>query len=457
MIPRSRSLLFRIVVAVVAAFGVVFFVLGSVSVYLTLDSATGQLPRQIRQVTDVLAKQLADIDRREEIARIGALLDALQRENEPRGRLSWTVILDENDRLAYAPEGTPALDWTRIPDGPATLPVGEVRFNLYAQAARPWRIVFVDNADARKADVVGQIAKYLLAFLAIALLLVLLPVWLAARSGLAPLRRLSEAVATRRMDDLTPVVMPESHCELEPLVNALNALMATLSQGIQREKSFVHDAAHELRTPLAVISTQAHLLANADSASARSQAEQQLLAAVQRASHRVHQLLRLAQLDARAPVKHEAFDLMELVRDCVADFAMRPEHARADLGVTGPDQLSCHADRSALQSILENLLDNALRYGGPQVKVDIDVATTGSSIQLQVVDNGPGISESMCTRVFERFYRGDSQGQPGSGLGLAIVDGAVKALNGDLRLEAGDNERGCRFVITLPMASPCHA
>lgn len=455
MTPHPRSLLLRIVAAVVAAFGAVFFVLGGIIVYLTLDSAAGELPRQIRQVTEVLGTQLAQVNRREEIARIGALLDALQRENEPRGRLSWTVILDEAGSIAYAPEGRPDLDWARIPDGATSLVVGDARYNLFAQPARPWRILFIDNANARRADVVRQVAKYLLIFLAIALLLVLVLVWLAARSGLTPLRRLSEAVSARRMDDLTPIVLPQTHRELEPLVNALNALMSTLAQGIEREKSFVHDAAHELRTPLAVISTQAHLLANADNTLARSQAEQQLLAAVQRASHRVHQLLRLAQLDARTPGKHESLDVMELVRDCVADFAVRPEHLRADLGVSGPDQLLCTVDRSAIQSIIENLLDNALRYGGPQVKVDIEMATVDSTIRLQVTDNGPGIPEALYSRVFERFYRGESHGQPGSGLGLAIVAEAVRALNGNIQLGVGENNRGCRFVITLPILSPC--
>lgn len=455
MRPRPPSLLTRIVLAVVAAFALVFFVLGGIIVYLTLDSAAGQLPRQIRQVTDVLGKQLASVEQEQEIARIGTLLDALQRENEPRGRLSWTAIVGPAGRLVYAPEGVPDLDWSQLPDGTTQWQHGESRLNLFAQAAGPWRIVFIDRADARQADVVRQIGKYLLIFLAIALLLVLPPVWLATRSGLTPLRRLSEAVGTRRIDDLTPISLPAIHRELEPLVNALNGLMSTLAQGVEREKSFVHDAAHELRTPLAVISTQAHLLASADTPQARAQAEQQLLAAVQRASHLVHQLLRLAQLDAGSAAKHETFDLMALVRDCVADFAVRPEYARADLGVSGPDTLACQADRNALQSIVENLLDNALRYGGPLVRVDIDVGIVGSEIRLLVADNGPGIPEAQRPHVFERFHRGDNQGQSGSGLGLAIVAQAAKAVHGEIALAAGENHRGCRFTLTLRSGQAC--
>lgn len=449
---RSHSLLKRIVLAVVAAFAVVFFVLGGIIAYLTLHSTAGQLPRQIRQVTRVLADQLANVTHPDEIRRIGALLDSLQRENEPRGRLSWTVILDGRGHPAYAPAGTPTLDWQSVPDGTSSIEVNGTELNLFVQDAKPWRIVFIDNARARQADVVGQIAKYLLIFLAIALLLVLLPIWLATRSGLTPLRRLSEAVSARRLDDLTPVALPESYRELDPLVNALNTLMVTLAQGIEREKSFVHDAAHELRTPLAVISTQAHLLANAEDAATRLQAEQQLLSAVQRASHLVHQLLRLAQLDANEHNRMASFDVMELVRDCVADLAVRPEYTKADLGLNGPDQLPCTADRSALQSILENLLDNALRYGGARVKIDIDVSCVGQSIQLLVVDDGPGIPEPMRRHVFERFYRGANNGQPGSGLGLAIVAEAVKSMNGSIRLDATHEERGCRFLITLPIA-----
>jgi len=451
---RSRSLLLRMVLTLVAAFAAVFFVIGGIVAYLTLDSASGQLPRQIRQVTQVLALQLAKVDRPDDIARLGDLLDALQRENEPRGRLSWTVILDQAGRPVYAPPELPAINLASIADGAARVELGGNAFNVFAQDAKPWRIIFIDNANARRADVMRQIATYLFIFVVISLVLVLAPIWLATRSSLTPLRRLSEAVKARRMDDLTPVTLPETYRELDPLVRALNELMATLAQGIRREKSFVHDAAHEMRTPLAVITTQAHLLANAESGESHAQAEQQLLAAIQRASHLVHQLLRLAQLDARERRKHDEFDIMDLVRNCVADFAVRPEYARADLGVSGPDQLVGTTDRHAFQSVLENLLDNALRYGGPLVKVDIDVAVNGQSIQLQVTDNGPGISETMRAKVFERFTRGNNDGKPGSGLGLAIVAEAIKAMNGSIQLDAAHVERGCRFLITLPATIP---
>lgn len=448
----TRSLLTRIVLSLVAAFVGVFFVLGAIITYLTLDSTAGQLPRQIRQVTQVLGEHFSQIEQPEEMVRVGALLDALQRENEPRGRLSWTVILDRQCHLVYAPPGAPDVDWQTLKEGMNRRAVHGTTFNLFAQTAPPWRIVFVDDGQARQADVILQIAKYLLVFLAVALILVLAPIWFATRSGLSPLRQLSEAVGSRRAEDLRPIDVPASYQELDPLITALNVLMATLAQAIEREKTFVQAAAHELRTPLAVITTQAHLLAHADDSETRSIAERQLLAAVKRASHLVHQLLRLAQLDASQHDKTEAVDVMALARDCLADFATRPEYSQADLGLVGPDALPCHTDRAALQSIIENLLDNALRYGGDKVKVDLEVQDKRPAVQIRVIDNGPGIPESMRTRVFERFYRANTQGQPGSGLGLSIVAEAVRSMHGTIELNAGPEGHGCCFEISLPMA-----
>lgn len=123
-------------------------------------------------------------------------------------------------------------------------------------------------------DVAKVIGSQLNVRMLIALPCILLPLWLAVRSGLRPLSRLSSTIAARREDDLAPLDISAPHAELSPLVQALDGLMRRVRARLARERAFVHDAAHELRTPLAVISAQAAVLAKADNRQAHDAAEQ---------------------------------------------------------------------------------------------------------------------------------------------------------------------------------------
>ena len=122
-------------------------------------------------------------------------------------------------------------------------------------------------------------------------------VWLAIARALEPLRQLSSGIAARGSDDLTAIDVDPKFDELRPLVSALNSLLLQLRSKVSREHAFVQDAAHELRTPLAVISAQAHVLGMADSVAERRDAESQMDQAIARAAHLIHQLLDLAKFD----------------------------------------------------------------------------------------------------------------------------------------------------------------
>jgi signal transduction histidine kinase len=204
---------------------------------------------------------------------------------------------------------------------------------------------------------------------------------------------------------------------------------ARAADPIRRENAFVHDAAHELRTPLAVIATQAHLLAGAQGDD-RALALRRLEDSITRASHLAHQLLRLANADAVARAERVPVDLMDLLRDAMATLAERAHRQRTAVSIDGPDSASLRADPHALRSIVDTLLDNALRYGGP-----------GGAVALR-------------ERAFERFWRGASGTQPGSGLGLAIVREAVRVLGGSVRLDAGEDGVGCVAVVAWPVDPP---
>src|SRR3979411_3069084 len=147
---------------------------------------------------------------------------------------------------------------------------------------------------------------------------VLLPVLLAVLQGLRPLPRFSDKLAARGPDDMSPIGLIPKHAELKPLAVALDDLLAKLRRKIEAEQAFVANAAHELRTPLAVVTAQAYVLAKATKAEERDEAQRDMEGATSRASHLIHQLLLLGSMDMQRPAKCTTLDLAQLVRQTIA-------------------------------------------------------------------------------------------------------------------------------------------
>jgi two-component system, OmpR family, sensor histidine kinase QseC len=322
----------------------------------------------------------------------------------------------------------------------------------------PWRLTLAEPRIA-DATVLGLIAAELIGSLLLAFPLVLLPLWLAVRSGMQPLSRLTEQLAGRDSQDLSPLGFTPRHDELRLLVIAFDGLLARLRTQQQRERAFVQDAAHELRTPMAVVATQAHLLAHAAGDIERREAAAALDAAVQRSAHLSRQLLTLAMLDEGQPAAPEALDLAALVQQALARQASRALAQGLELSLDAPAVLPSSVDRAAFESVLHNLVENALRYvpcNGPGQKIggrhiDVTLSAAPGRITLRVADDGPGIPPDQREAVFERFWRGAAgQDIAGSGLGLAIVRRATARLGGAAHIEDGLDGRGCAFVVSLP-------
>jgi two-component system sensor histidine kinase QseC len=293
-------------------------------------------------------------------------------------------------------------------------------------------------------------ASSLLEYLLLALPIVLLPVWWSVRSGLRPLEQFARALKGRRQGDLAPVAYPVRHRELEPLNDALEDLLAQLRQKLDRERVFVQDAAHEIRTPLAVVGAQAHVLAHASGAPEREQALALLEQAIARASHVAQQLLMLATLDGDARELPRQVDLAQAVRALMAQMAPLALERRMELSLEAPDQLWRTVDEPAFASIVGNLLDNATRYARDGGSVVVSLGAEGAGVTLLVRDDGPGIPEPERARVFERFHRVPGNERPGSGLGLAIVKQAATRMGGEVRVTDGLAGRGVGFLLVLP-------
>jgi two-component system, OmpR family, sensor histidine kinase QseC len=435
---RAPSLTARVAATVVLAFVGVFVVLFVVLWQEALGRESGDVDSSLLMVAGSVARTLDRTDS-DESARTAVLLFAeqpppqLAQDEPPLHLLAQRV----GGGALHAADAVQRVDLRSAPNGLSTQTHGSGEWRVYAATGQRWKVAVVDDGPARSRWIGWQLFIDLAKYLALALPIVLLPVWWMARATLKPLTSLSDAVAARAPLDTAPLPVTKRWRELLPLQEALNRLFERMAAGVAREKAFVHDAAHELRTPLAVISAQAHVLAASEGA-ARVQAQERLQAAVSRASHLTQQLLQLAQADAAARGgQREPVDLMNLARDAMSLLAERASAQGTEFELQGLDQAPLHSDPRALRSIIDNLLDNALRYGGAGGTVTVRVRPQGLTLELSVSDQGPGIPRGHQEQVFERFWRGAGNGQPGTGLGLAIVREAARSLGGDAKVTAG--------------------
>jgi two-component system OmpR family sensor kinase len=300
----------------------------------------------------------------------------------------------------------------------------------------------------------AELALTTLAPFALLLPVLALLIWLAVGQALKPLERLTGLVKARRVNALEPLpdaALPE---EVQPLVGALNELLARLNAALGRERAFMADAAHELRTPLTALHLQMDRLARASGEAERGAAMERLSEGVQRAIRLVEQMLALAREEPRTPPQRVPVALEPLARECVAELVPLADARHIDLGLSAARPLTVSGDREALRTLLRNLVDNAVRYTQEGGRVDVSVEEGGSAAaprgQLAVGDSGPGIPPEERARVFDRFYRRAGTAPPGSGLGLAIVKAIADAHGATLTLTEGLDGRGLRVIVSFP-------
>jgi len=297
-------------------------------------------------------------------------------------------------------------------------------------------------------------ARMLLVPFATNLLLLMLAAWMIVTSGLRPLRDVAALIAARSDADLSP--LPDSaYRELSPLIKALNGLMARLGARIEREHEVLVDAAHELKTPLAAIELNAHLVisrAEGGNPAGSRDAGMRLQDAVQRATHNVHQMLAFERLRADATAAPPiALDLLGFLRDrlaIAAGLAMQRE-IEIELRDSALQGQSCTlmAHRESFAAMLDNLVGNAIKYSPDGGVVTVALARMGSGLRLTIGDQGPGIDPALRTKVFERFYRVPGQEQSGSGLGLAIARRAALRCGATIRLDSGADGAGLMVTV----------
>jgi signal transduction histidine kinase len=361
-------------------------------------------------------------------------------------------VCDRQGRLLFRSAAAPETPFTL--DGPG--------FHLVARNGERWRVLVATSADGglralaaeslslRKRIIWREILRFPTALLVV-FGFVALFTWLGARVALRPLFGLARVVAARAPDELQPLEGHGGLVETRPLVQALNGLLARVRALLDGQRQFLADAAHELRTPLAVIGTQAHILANAGDGVARSAAAQELQQGIERGGRLVSQLLAVARLDAAEPgLRPGPLDLAALIQGRVASLVAPALAKRLDLGYEGPERLPWRGDEAILASAVENVLGNAVKFTPPGGRITARLERRDGVAVLEVADTGPGIPPPLREAAFQRFTRLPGHQEPGSGLGLAIVRRAVELHGGAVALASPERGPGLVVRFTLP-------
>ena len=344
-------------------------------------------------------------------------------------------------------------------DGPTLQPLGFHQTQWQEQTWRTYTVkgngrlvqvaVSIQDRDSAFYDLLpGMLVPTVLLVIMLALM-----IHEAVKRALRPLDSLRQQIGLRAVSELHALDTVDLPVEVAPLALTLNRLLTQLDQLLTSQRQFLADAAHELNTPLAAVKLQAQLVRRAPGGE-RTASLDELDTGIERAIHLTAQLLQLARAepDAQA-LEHSMVHWHESVREAVIQLSALAEQKGIDLGLLQCQPADVRGDASALRAMLDNLIDNGLRYSPTGARVDVELTLVDGYARLTVSDNGPGVPTDQRERALQRFVRLNSGDSTGSGLGLAIAQSIVAAHAGQMALQDTPGG-GLTVVVLLPVASP---
>ncbi|HUX63066.1 sensor histidine kinase [Sulfuricella sp.] len=277
-------------------------------------------------------------------------------------------------------------------------------------------------------------------------------VWFGVKRGLAPIERLRKEIAARSQHDLRPVQGENAPTEVQPMIEALNALLQKLDTALGAQQRFISDAAHQLRTPLAALQTQVDLALHQKNDGDLRLTLQHLFAATERTVHLANQLLTLARAEpaGHLPGEMQPVDLSQIAQECAEEWVPRALAKNIDLGFE-LESARIIGIPLLIRELLANLLDNAIRYTPAGGNITVRAMVQGNASVLEVEDNGPGIPASDADAVFERFYRIKGSPGDGCGLGLAIVREIARTHNATVEPKTPPTGQGTLMRVIFPV------
>ena len=415
---------------------------GGISYWFAREDASELLDHQLRLVAESINK--------------GSQLPAMQvqladeSEDEQESDFVIQVWYEKNPVRSSRPD-------FNLPRGETS---GYSDVSIHGEKWRAYTIVYPDRTvQTSQSDEVRRESAADATLHALLPVVVLIPLsWILVIIGvsriLKPLAVVTKAATQRDAASLAPLptdCIPE---EVAPLINEINGLLSRIGETIESQRHFLLDAAHELRTPLTALQFQIENLSQSQSQDDLEERIAELKSGIQRASHLVGQLLRMARYEAEKITIRTDVDLAELVKNCISDFIPIAEKRSIDLGMTHYESAHIWANSDDLRILFHNLLDNAIRYTPERGQIDVSVNVSMQRAVVKIVDNGPGIQESLLPRVFDRFFRAGDHETEGSGIGLAIVNAIANRESADVTLDNRQDRSGLIAAVSFNLLTP---
>lgn len=319
--------------------------------------------------------------------------------------------------------------------------------NRRAGEVAEWVIQVAEGVHSRESFATSLIQRAMLRDSAM-LLLIWLGVGLGLAYGLRPLIRLARQVGSRHSADLTPLPQHDIPSELQPLIKAINHQLQRTEKLMGERRIFIDDASHQLRTPLSILQMQVDYALRASDSIVRHEVLKSFSDELTHAIRVANQLLSLAESDA-STVAVVVFDLAVLVRDVVLALLPLAKVKRMDLGIDLKDEgIMAQGDVYLISQALSNIVHNAIQHGRKNGVVTVSAIIQGSNFVIGVLDDGPGISKEVMSRIGERFSKGKTS--RGSGLGFAIARSVMDAHGGELKVQLLANSSGTEVRLVWP-------
>jgi len=356
----------------------------------------------------------------------------------------WTT----DGRLFDSSYPTPALS-LQVANGFHSIHTPEGNWRTYTMRAGRFELQVVQSNDFRRRVIMDSAWKSA-APIAVLIPFSALLLWFAVYLALRPVGQVINAIAEQNARTLKELPTANIPRELFPLITSMNNLIVRLRDAFASQRRFVQDAAHELRTPLAACMLQAEGVRR-NLGAAFSDDLDRLQLGLRRMQRLIEQLLRLAHEDAEhSDYPIELIDVPELLKSSVGNLIALAEQRGVDLGIAGIEPCRASTNPADLRSILDNLLENAVRYTPSGGCVDVWLGTAKDESIIEIIDTGPGIPSESLDLVFDRFYRVPGSGVEGSGIGLAIVRSAAERSGINVELKNRGEPSGLIARVSTP-------
>ena len=446
----DHSLRGRLVGTLLTIFVAIWLAVGIYACTQIAQARSGSMDDELGEIARiVLLSMPSDIGSVSSTASNLALPSGESAHFDKLGRLSFQVwVKPRREMVVRSAESASTALKSDFEDGVATVTIGGEDWRVYAISdARGEIQVQVGEPTSALFDELKDALYYALGVSFLALMLVGLALKGVVRWSLKPVVTIQSAITSRDALDLTPLPDKGLPDEVRPLVVSFNRLLSRLDGTLQAERRFFTEAAHELRTPLAVLLTHAQVAQRARTLEEARGALDQLTRGVERSARLSQQLLDSARLNVEKYAGEQVpVELADIVAVVTHEFEIMAGQKKQSIALhTEPGIVQGNVDELGI--LVRNLLDNALRYAGEGAHVAVRCVREENFVRLQVLDDGPGVAESERARIFDRFYRGSGNAERGSGIGLALVS-RISQLH-DANVITGCGLQGRGFGITV--------